>query len=148
VTLPKGIDVEKTDKEFKIVRIDNPAQMQMIQSITLQPNTAQDENFLEINYGWAKSTLGITDAYQGRFQASETSGTARQYAINQAAGRLESKRTLKNEAYAKLYELMFKFWLAYSDQDTEISSTDPNGQIAYDTLNRKEFLKLDSSGEF
>lgn len=148
VTLPKGIDVEKTDKEFKIVRIDNPAQMQMIQSITLQPNTAQDENFLEINYGWAKSTLGITDAYQGRFQASETSGTARQYAINQAAGRLESKRTLKNEAYAKLYELMFKFWLAYSDQDTEISSTDPNGQTAYDTLNRKEFLKLDSSGEF
>lgn len=148
VTLPKGVDVEKSDKEFKIVRVDNPAQMQMIQAITLQPSTASDENFLEINYAWAKSTLGITDAYQGRFQASETSGTARQYAINQAAGRLESKRTLKNEAYAKLYELMFKFWLAYSDQDTEISSTDPNGQTVYDNLNRKEFLKLDASGEF
>jgi len=148
VTLPQGLDVEKTDKEFKIVRIDNPAQMQMIQAITMQPNTGQDENFLEINYAWAKSTLGITDAYQGRFMASETSGTARQYAINQAAGRLESKRTLKNEAYAKLYELMFKFWLAYSDQNTEISSTDPNGQVVYDQLNRKEFLKLDSSGEF
>lgn len=148
VTLPQGLDVEKNDKEFKIVRVDNPAQMQMIQAITLQPNTGQDENFLEINYAWAKTTLGITDAYQGRFQASETSGTARQYAINQAAGRLESKRTLKNEAYAKLYELMFKFWLAYSDQNTEISSTDPNGQVVYDQLNRKEFLKLDSSGEF
>ena len=148
VTLPKGVDVEKTDKEFKIVRIDNPAQMQMIQAINLQPNTTADENFLEINYAWAKSTLGITDAYQGRFQASETSGTARQYAINQAAGRLESKRTLKNEAYARLYELMFKFWLAYSDQDTEISSTDPNGQTVYDQLNRKEFLKIDPSGEF
>ena len=148
VTLPTGLDVEKTDKEFKIVRIDNPGQMQMIQAINLQPQTAQDENYLEINYAWAKSTLGITDAYQGRFQASETSGTARQYAINQAAGRLESKRTLKNEAYAKLYELMFKFWLAYSDQDTEISSTDPNGETVYDQLNRKEFLKIDSSGEF
>ena len=148
VTLPQGLDVDKSDKEFKIVRIDNPAQMQMIQAITLQPNTTLDENFLEINYGWAKSVLGITDAYQGRFQASETSGTARQYAINQAAGRLESKRTLKNEAYAKLYELMFKIWLAYSDQDTEISSTDPNGETVYDQLNRKDFLKLDASGEF
>ena len=148
VTLPNGLDVDKSDKEFKIVRIDNPAQMQMIQAITLQPNTTSDENFLEINYAWAKTTLGITDAYQGRFQASETSGTARQYAINQAAGRLESKRTLKNEAYAKLYELRFKFWLAYSDQNTEISSTDPNGETVYDQLNRKEFLKLDASGNF
>ena len=148
VTLPRGVDVEKTDKEFKIVRVDNAAQMQLIQAINLQPSTAQDEQFLEINYSWAKTTLGITDAYQGRFQASETSGTARQYAINQAAGRLESKRTLKNEAYAKLYELMFKFWLAYSDQTTEISYTDPNGDKVFDQLNRKEFLKMDSAGEF
>lgn len=148
VTLPQGVDVEKNDKEFKIVRIDNPAQIAMIQAITLQPNTNQDENYLEINYAWAKTTLGITDAYQGRFSSSEVSGTARQYAINQAAGRLESKRTLKNESYAKLYEIMFKFWLAYSDQSTEITSTDPNGQTVYDQLNRKDFLKMDASGEF
>ena len=148
VVLPKGIDVEKTDKELKIIRVDNAAQAGLIQTINVQPNTNMDENFLEINYAWAKSTLGITDAYQGRFQASETSGTARQYAINQAAGRLESKRTMKNEAYAKLYELMFKFWLAYSDQTTEISFTDPSGAQQYAQLNRKDFLKLDSSGNF
>ena len=97
---------------------------------------------------WAKSSLGITDSYQGKYDASATSGTAKQYQINQAAGRLDSKRTLKNEAYAKLYEVMFKFWLAFSDTPSEITSTDSEGMAQHDSLDRKEFLRMDSSGEF
>jgi hypothetical protein len=148
VTLPKGVDVERTEKEFKIIRLDNAAQKQLIDVITLQPNTATDVTMLETNYQWAKSSLGITDSYQGKYDASARTGTAKQYAINQAAGRLESKRTLKNEAYANLYELMFKFWLAYADSDEEITTVGPEGQTDHERLNRHEFLKIDSSGEF
>jgi hypothetical protein len=107
-----------------------------------------DQNYLEINYSWAKSSLGITDSYQGKYDASATSGTAKQYAINQAAGRLDSKRTLKNEAYAQLYEIMFKFWLAFSDSPSEITSTNSDGSAMHDQLDRKEFLRLDAAGEF
>lgn len=148
VTLPRGVDVEKTDKELKIIRLDNAAQKGLIDVINLQPNVQNDENFLELNYQWAKSSLGITDSYQGKYDASAVSGTAKQYAINQAAGRLESKRTQKNFAYAQLYEIMFKFWLAYADDDTEIISEDGNGNPAHDELNRYDFLKLDKNGEF
>lgn len=148
VTLPNNKKVETNDKELKIIRVDNAAEKALIDVINVQPNVGNDENYLEINYQWAKSTLGITDSFQGKFMSSETSGTARQYAINQAAGRLESKRTLKNEAFAQLYKLMFKFWLAYADQNTEISSTDPSGQAMYEELDRHEFLRIDKAGEF
>lgn len=146
VTLPKGIDVEKTDKELKIIRIENAAQKALIDVITLQPNTTADVSMLETNYQWAKSSLGITDSYQGKYDASARTGTAKQYAINQAAGRLESKRTLKNSAYALLYEIMFKFWLAYADVDEEITTVGPNGQPDHERLNRHEFLKMDKNG--
>jgi len=148
VTLPKDVDIEKDGEDLNILRLENPAQKQLIDTINLQPNVQNDQNYLEINYSWAKSSLGITDSYQGKYDASATSGTAKQYAINQAAGRLDSKRTLKNEAYAQLYEIMFKFWLAFSDSPTEITSTNSDGSAAHDTLDRKEFLRLDAAGEF
>lgn len=148
VTLPQGVDVEKTDRELKILRVKNAADKALIDVINVQPNVQNDLSYEETNYNWAKSALGITDSFQGKFSSSEVSGTARQYAINQAAGRLESKRTLKNEAYAKLYEYMFKFWLAYSDQSSAIISTDSNGAANYDEIDRHEFLKIDAAGEF
>ena len=148
VTLPRGVDVEKNDNELKIIRLENPAQKQMIDVITLQPNVSNDEQYLEVNYQWAKSSLGITDSYQGKYDASAVSGTAKQYSINQAAGRLESKRVQKNTAYSELYEIMFKFWLAYADDDTEIISEDGSGNPSHDELNRYDFLKIDKNGEF
>ena len=148
VTLPEGIEIEKDGEELNILRLRNAADKSMIDAITLQPNVQNDQAYLEINYAWAKSSLGITDSYQGKYDASATSGTAKQYAINQAAGRLDSKRTLKNEAYAKLYEVMFKFWLAFSDSPSEITSTNSDGGAEYDSLDRMEFLRIDAAGEF
>ena len=148
VTLPKDVDIEKDGEDLNVLRLENPAQKQLIDTINLQPNVQNDQAYLEINYSWAKSSLGITDSYQGKYDASATSGTAKQYAINQAAGRLDSKRTLKNEAYAQLYEIMFKFWLAFSDSPSDITSTNSDGSAMHDQLDRKEFLRLDAAGEF
>ena len=148
VTLPEGVDIEKNGEELNILRLRNPADKSMIDTLTLQPNVQNDQSYLEINYSWAKSSLGITDAFQGKYDASARSGTAKQYSINQAAGRLDSKRTLKNEAYAELYETMFKFWLAFSDSESQITSTDKDGNPVHESLDRKEFLRLDAAGEF
>lgn len=57
--------IEKSDKELKIIRIDNAAEANLMQVLNIQPNVQSDENFLEENYTWAKSALGITDSYQG-----------------------------------------------------------------------------------
>ena len=72
--------------------------------------------YLATVYEEARQVLGITDSFQGRTDPTATSGKAKEFSAAQAAGRLESKRTMKQAAYAQLFELMFKFWLAYSDE--------------------------------
>ena len=115
---------------------------------TTQAEITQDLTMLNQNYSYAQSALGITDAYQGKYDASARSGSAKQYSINQAAGRLESKRVMKNAAYAELYEMMFKFALAYSDTPMPISGERSDGSKEYQSFDRYMFLKKDSSGAY
>lgn len=147
VTLPDGVNVETTERELKIIRIKTPAQRQLIDVLNIQPDVTKERLALEDNYSWAKSTLGITDAFQGKYDSSATSGTAKQFSANQSAGRLQSKREMKNQAYARLYELMFKFLLAYSDQPVPYSTRDEKGNLTYDHFNRMDFLRQDAAGE-
>jgi len=148
VTLPENLGIETTDEELKIIRVENPNQKALIDVITVQADTAQDRVALEENYQWAKSALGITDSFQGKYDASALSGTAKQYSINQAAGRLESKRIMKNNAFAKMYELMFKFALAYADDPIPITSQGMNGELEFSHFDKRMFLKQDSSGDY
>lgn len=148
VTLPRGVSVDKSDTELKVLRLDNPSQKNLIDVINVQAPVTNDMNMLETNYQWAKSTLGITDSYQGKYDSSATSGTAKQYSINQAAGRLESKRTLKNDAFAKMYEMIFKYMLAYADEPVPVTSNGLNGDMEYRKFSRYDFLKVDAAGEY
>lgn len=148
VTLPDDVKIETNDKELKVVLLENPSQKALIDVINVQPDISQDLNLIALEYDYARSTLGITDAYQGKYDASATSGTAKQYSINQAAGRLESKRILKQNAYARLYELMFKFWLAYADDPMAITSVDANGEPVFDVLDKSDFVKIDADNTY
>ena len=146
VTLPQGVNIETTDRELKIIRLKNPADKALISVLNIQPDTSRDQQMLEVNYSWAKSTLGITDAFQGKYDASATSGTAKQFSANQSAGRLQSKREMKNQAYARLYRLMFQFMLAYSDEPYPMTLRGPDGTVEYAHFDRYEFLKRDAAG--
>ena len=146
--LPNNLTVKVTDEIYRIARVNNPGEANLIDVKNMTADLSQDRIMLETNYDWAKSTLGITDSYQGKYDSSAKSGAAKQYAINQAAGRLESKRVMKNAAYAKLYEMMFKFMLAYADQPIPISVKNHDGQYSFSHFNRYDFLKQDSAGEF
>ena len=148
VTLPRGVKVETTDKELKVIRLEDPQQKSMIDVLNMQVNIQQDMTMVNKAYEDARSTLGITDSFQGKYDPSAVSGTAKQYQINQAAGRLESKRVMKNDAYAKLYELMFKFWLAYADDPLPITGSGINGEQSFDILDKRDFIKKDSAGDY
>lgn len=148
VTLPQNSKITTTDEELKVVRVKNVSDKALIDVLNMQADITMDRIMLETNYDWAKSTLGITDAYQGKYDSSATSGTAKQYSINQAAGRLESKRVMKNTSYAKLYEMMFKFMLAYADQPIPLSKRNADGKYEFTHFDRYKFLKKDAAGEF
>lgn len=148
VTLPDGVNIETTDREFKVVRVKSANEKALIGVINVQPDVSKEMNALELNYQWAKSTLGITDAYQGKYDASATSGTAKQFSANQAAGRLQSKREQKNIAFSRLYRAIFHYLLAYSDQPIPFSVKNPDGSTMYSHFNRWDFLKQDEAGEW
>ena len=145
---PEHLKIRTTDEELKVVDVRNAAEAQMIDVKNFQVDVSMDRYILEQNYQWAKSTLGITDSFQGKYDSSATSGTAKQYSINQAAGRLESKRVMKNEAYARLYEMMFKFLLAYADEKIPMSRKNETGEFEFAHFSRYDFLKMDAAGEY
>ena len=146
VTLPKTVKIEKTDEELKIAYV-TAAEKAMIDVYNIQPNVVNDQNALEANYEWARSTLGITDSFQGKRDATATSGKAKEFAASQSAGRLESKRVMKRAAFADLFEVMAKFLIAYTDEPRTVRMEDENGQTLYTTFSKYDFLERDDAGE-
>jgi len=146
-TLPEGLEIKKDGNEMNVVRVKQQ-HLGMIGVYTLQGDITKDRVALMDNYEAARSSLGITDAFQGKYDSSATSGTAKQYSINQAAGRLESKRVMKNTAYAELFKMIFQFWLAYADQPIPMSKMKEDGTYEFSHFNRYDFLKKDAAGEW
>ena len=147
VVLPKGVQVKRTDEQFKVYEITSPEQKAMLDVITLQPNISQDMSYMQYTYQAMREQIGITDSFQGRADRTATSGTAKEFSAAQAAGRLESKRVMKNAAYADLFEVMFKFLLAYSDEPRPMTYKDTDGTPQYGTFDKMQFLKIDDAGE-
>ena len=148
VTLPAGVSVDKTDNELKIIYLDNPAQKAMIDVINVQPNIAGDLAYQNHVYEEARQAIGVTDSFLGRRDPTATSGAAKEFAAAQSAGRFESKRVMKNAAYAALFEMMFKFKLAYADEPRPVVSAGDGGGRVYRDFNRYDFLERDEDGAY
>lgn len=148
VTLPSNPDLEYSTEDMKVYRVRNQAELGMIGVHNLEGNISQDLSYMEHVYEEARQAIGITDSFQGRRDTTATSGTAKEFAAAQSAGRLESKRVMKNAAFAWLFEVMFKFRLAYADEPRPVISKDIHGNSRYDEFNRYDFLERDDAGEF
>ena len=148
VTLPSRADLRVDPEDSEKWYLENAAEKNMIGVYDFSGNLQYELAYMSQVYEEARQILGITDSFQGRRDPTATSGVAKEYSAAQAAGRLESKRVMKNAAYAKLFELMFKFWLAYSDEPRPISYKDFNGDTKYEEFNRYDFLEQDADGQW
>lgn len=148
LTVPKTAVLDFTDEELRVLRLDGPEQKAMLGVYNLQPDISGDLGYMSLVYEEARQIVGITDSFQGRQDRTATSGVAKEFAARQSAGRLESKRTMKDAYYARLFEVMFKFVLAYSDEPRTVVSTDNQGHTKYKTFYRYDFLEQDTAGEW
>lgn len=112
----------------------------------LTPDISKDIAEAERLYEHAKRILGISSSFQGQHDASAQSGKAKQMQIQQAAGRLDSKKKMKHAAYARLYEIIFKYYLAYADEPRPLPYKDALGRLQGEEFNRYEFAKCDERG--
>lgn len=146
ITLPDRTDL-RTDPEDGERWFVSPQDKACIDVYEFSGSLQYELSYLAQVYEEARQILGITDSFQGRRDPTATSGVAKEYAAAQAAGRLESKRIMKNAAYAQMFELLFKFWLAYSDEPRPISYKDFKGETQYAEFNRYDFLAYDGDGQ-
>lgn len=146
MTLPEDCSFEVSPKDIKVIRPSNAATAQMIHVYDMEGNVSQDMEYLAQVYEEARQIIGITDSFQGRKDSTATSGKAKEFSAAQSAGRLESKRVMKNAAWAQLFEAMFKFKLAYTDEPRPVPGTDANGDRTYAMFNRYDFLEQDETG--
>ncbi|MBQ7344761.1 MAG: hypothetical protein IJW45_01695 [Oscillospiraceae bacterium] len=148
VTLPDRADFRIDPEDGEKWYPGNAAEKNLIDVYQFSGDLQYELAYLAQVYEEARQILGITDSFQGRRDPTATSGVAKEYSAAQAAGRLESKRVMKDAAYAQLFELMFKFWLAYSDEPRPISYKDQNGDTQYQEFNRYDFLEQDADGQW
>lgn len=148
VTLPQGKQIRRTDEEFKVLEIKDPAEKALVDVLTLQADISKDMAYKDSTYQAARNLIGVTDSFQGRKDTTATSGKAKEFAAAQTAGRLESKKVMKNAAYADLFEVMFKFMLAYSDEPRPVVSRALDGEKEYKEFNKWDFLRADEAGEY
>lgn len=148
ITLPAKATLRTDPVDGERWFLDSPADKAMIDVYQFSGDLQYELTYLATVYEEARQILGITDSFQGRTDPTATSGKAKEFSAAQAAGRLESKRTMKQAAYAQLFELMFKFWLAYSDEPRPISYKDNEGNTVFEEISRYDFLKQDEDGQF
>lgn len=112
------------------------------------PSIAQDIAASDRLYDQAKRILGISSSFQGQADTTALSGYAKQVQANQSAGRLESKKRMKNAAYANLDQIMFQLYLAYADEPRPATYRDGEGRLQEVSFNRYDFIECDEAGEW
>lgn len=148
LVLPNEAVIRADAEDMKVIRPGNAANAQMISVKDMEGNISQDLTYLAQVYEEARQIIGITDSFQGRKDSTATSGKAKEFSAAQAAGRLESKRVMKDAAYAALFEAMFKFKLAYADEKRPVIARDFKGDTVYEEFNKYDFLEQDAAHEW
>jgi hypothetical protein len=147
VTKPEKMKIGDSDDTYKVYGVRTAEEAQMVQAKQITADTSQDILLASLVYESARATSGITDSFQGKRDTTATSGKAKQYAAMQSAGRIESLRVMKAAAYSGLYELVFKYLLAFSDEPRKFVRILPNGKEKEEVWNKYMFLAKDDYGQ-
>ena len=148
ITLPDRPDIRIDSEDGDIIYIANAADKNLIDTVDFKGDLQYEMMYLSQVYEEARQILGITDSYQGRNDKTATSGRAKEFAAAQSAGRLESKKVMKNAAFSELFKLIFQFKLAYADEPRPVMAKDSQGNTVYEEFNRYDFLDMDEMGEY
>lgn len=132
-----------------VLKIPEGVRAQQCGVLDFSVNTQHDQMLSDRAREQAKNTLGITASFQGDADTTAKSGVAKQVQVNQAAGRLASKRVMKQASIAEGDEAIFKLDLAYADEPRPVSYTDEMGQKHDDAFFRYDFYEYDQkTGEW
>lgn len=147
--MPEGTAVTLNNSVFgQIIKTRPGESISSFGQIDTTPDISQDIEEADRLYDQAKRVLGISDALQGTDATSAESGYARQLKIARSASRLETKKRMKQLAYCRLYELIFRHYLAFADEPQRFAFKDTLGRMHFSEFNRYDFIEQDKSGRY
>lgn len=148
VTKLKDTNIDDADEEITFIEIESALEGQAIQVKQVMADISEELTMVGLLYENARSTQGITDTDQGKKDPTATSGKAKEAQIMQSQQRQSASKIQRNSAYAGVYELIFKYLLAYSDEQRAFVSLLPDGTYREEIWSKYMFLaKNDKTGE-
>lgn len=146
--IPNDAEIDLDNTVFDRVLKLNPEHKGLYGVMDMQVDVSRDAGAAERHYDHAKRILGISDSFQGQYDSSAQSGKAKQMQIQQAQGRLDSKRRMKNAAYAQIDRVIFEYYLAYADEPRPAAFKDAQGRWHNADFNRYDFIRRDEDGKY
>lgn len=147
VTKPARLKMNDSGNGIKMIDVRSYEESQMVQNKQIAADTSQDIAAAQMMYESARATSGVTESFQGKYDASATSGKAKEFSAMQTAGRIESLRVIKAAAFSAVYELVLKYLLAFSDESQKFVKTLPDGSVEEEEWNKYMFLAKDKYGQ-
>ena len=149
LSLPDDADIVTEDTEggeLRIVRPRDAAAASLIRTFTLEGDISQDMALYAEAYEEARQQIGVTDSMQGRRDSTAHSGIAKQFTAAQSEGRFESKRVMKKAAWSRIYELIFRLNLAFSDGARPLPVRGGGNALRWSEFDRMRFLERREDG--
>lgn len=146
VTKPEKLKISDTDETFKILGVRSAEEAQQVSTKQITADTSQDMIIAATLYDSGKASSGVTASFQGVRDTTATSGKAKEFSAMQTAGRIESLRVMKSAAFGGIYELAFKYLLAFSDEDRKFTRILPDGSQKEEIWSKYMFLDKDKWG--
>ena len=148
VTKLKDTFIDDEDEEVTYVEVESAQEGQSIQVKQIMADISEEVTMAEMLYQTAKSTSGVTDTDQGKNDPSARSGKAKQMQMMASQQRQAAPTTQRNVAYAGVYELIFKYLLAYSDEERSFINLLPDGTVKEEVWSKYMFLEKDKHGNY
>ncbi len=145
---PKGTEVALSNGVFdNIIDIDNSVDKNQFGLFSYSVDVSQWLIERNNHKEQAKRLLGISDSFLGQADNTAKSGYAKSVQVQQSAGRLASKKMMKQAHYADVFRIIFELYLAFADEPRQIHHEDNSdcALAAEERFNRYDFYEFDGN---
>lgn len=147
VTKLKDTRINDEDSEIAYIEVESAQEGQAIQVKQVAADITEELTMAQTLYEVTKSTAGVTDTDQGKYDPTARSGKAKEIQLMASEQRQAAPTTQRNIAYAGVYELIFKYMLAYSNEERSFIRLLPDGTKRQEVWSRYMFLDKDENGK-
>ena len=148
VTKLKDTRIEEENRELSYIEVEDANEANSMQVKQITADISEEITMAQLLYESAKSTAGVTNTDQGKNDPSARSGKAKQLQLAASQSRQAAPMTQRNIAYAGVYELIFKYLLAYCDEERAFVKLLPDGSSREEVWSKYMFLDVDKNGNY